>query len=89
MESGRIEEIIPGSDGRIRSVRVHVQSKTGRTTVLRQPVQHLYPLEVGYLTDSIDSKSGKMTTDADVQDNESPQSWKQDSQTVVKTLPGS
>ena len=86
---GRIEEVIPGSDGRIQSVGVCVQSKTGQTTVLRRPVQHLFPLEVGCQTDSIDLKSGKMTTDVDVQDNESPQSGKQASQTVVKAPPGS
>ena len=43
---GRIEEVIPGADGKIRSAQVRVQSKTGRATVLKQPVQHLYPLEI-------------------------------------------
>ena len=42
---GRIEQVIEGADGRVRSARVRVQTKTGRTTVLKRPIQHLYPLE--------------------------------------------
>lgn len=44
---GKIEGVTRSHDGMIRSARVKVQSKTGRTTVLKRPVQHLYPLEVG------------------------------------------
>ena len=43
---GRIESVIRSSDGVIRAARVKTQSKTGRPTVLRRPIQHLYPLEV-------------------------------------------
>ena len=57
--------------------------------MLRQPIQHLYPLEVRCQKDSIDSQPEKMTTDVDVQDNKSHQSENQDSQTIVKTTPDS
>ena len=44
---GRVESTLQGTDGKIRGARVRVQSKTGRSTVLQRPIQHLYPLEVG------------------------------------------
>ena len=87
---GRIEEVIPGSDGRIRSAQVRVQSKTGRATVLRRSIQHLYPLEIGCQKDSVDSQPEKTTTDVDIEDNETlstSQSENQDPQTVVETPP--
>ena len=43
---GRIEDLIQGSDGKVRGVYVKVISKKGRARVLRRPVQHIYPLEV-------------------------------------------
>ena len=43
---GRIESVKKSPDGLIRGACVRVQSKTGRSTVLRRPIQHLYPLEV-------------------------------------------
>ncbi len=43
---GRIEEIIPNSDNKIRGVRVKVISKGGQVKIIRRPVQHIYPLEV-------------------------------------------
>ena len=52
-----IGSIIRTSDGRIRSAHIRVQSKTGRTTVLKRPVQLLYPLEVcSQERDSADSQ---------------------------------
>ena len=44
---GKIEGVMKGPDGRIRGARVRVLSKPGRPTVLKRPIQHLYPLEVG------------------------------------------
>ena len=38
---GRIKGVIQGPDGKIRSARLRVQSKTGRATVLKRPIQHL------------------------------------------------
>ena len=66
---GRIEEVIPGTDGMIRSARVRVQSKTGRTTVLKRPIQHLYPLEIGH---EKDSQPEIITTDEDTENNGTP-----------------
>ena len=43
---GKIEYVMRGSDGEIRGACVRVLSKTGRFTLLRRPIQHLYPLEV-------------------------------------------
>ena len=43
---GRVEDLIQGSDGKVRGVYVRVSSKGGRVKVLRRPVQHIYPLEV-------------------------------------------
>lgn len=40
---GKIEEVIPGRDGRVRGATIRLSSGTG---VLRRPVQLLYPLEV-------------------------------------------
>lgn len=44
---GRIERVIVSPDGKVRSAVVRVRSKTGRYTMLKRPIQHLYPLEVG------------------------------------------
>ena len=66
---GRIEKVIPGTDGMIRSARVRVQSKTGRTTVLKRPIQHLYPLEIGY---EKDSQPEIITTNEDTENNGAP-----------------
>ena len=85
---GRIEEVILGLDGKIRSARVRVQSKTGRATVLRRPIQHLYPLEIGCQKDSIYSRPEKLTTDKDIEDNETlstPQPEGRDSHAVPET----
>ena len=53
----------------IRSARVRVQSKTGRTTVLKRPIQHLYPLEIGY---EKDSQPEIITTGEDTENNGTP-----------------
>lgn len=39
---GRIEELFPGRDGLVRSCAV----RTSSGTVLRRPIQLLYPLEI-------------------------------------------
>ncbi len=43
---GRIEELIPSSDDKLRGVRIRVISKGGQVKIIRRPVQHIYPLEV-------------------------------------------
>ena len=43
---GRIETLIPGTDGIVRGVTVKVTSRSGRPSVIRRPIQHIYPMEV-------------------------------------------
>ncbi len=43
---GKIESVIPGNDGKIRAAVVKTRSKKGRTTLLKRPVQKLFPLEL-------------------------------------------
>ena len=43
---GKIESVIPGNDGEIRAAVVKVKSKKGPTTLLKRPVQKLFPLEL-------------------------------------------
>ena len=40
--------MIKSPDGKIRSASVRVLSKTGRSIVLKRPVQHLHPLEADF-----------------------------------------
>lgn len=44
---GRIEGVLKGADGKTRGAQVRTCSRAGRPTVVRRPIQHLYPLEVG------------------------------------------
>ena len=43
---GVVEELITGANGITRGPWMRVISKTGRPTMLRRPIQLLYPLEV-------------------------------------------
>ena len=51
---GRIENLIQSSDGKVRGVCVKVMSKKGQATVIRRPIQHIYPLEVRSSTNDKD-----------------------------------
>ena len=42
---GKVEELLKGNDGHVRGAVVRVASKEMSFTVLRRPVQHLYPVE--------------------------------------------
>ena len=44
---GGVEELLPSSDGEVRGVLVRVMSKGGQVKMIRRPIQHIYPLEVG------------------------------------------
>ena len=46
-----------------------MQSKTGRATVLKRPIQQLYPLEIGC---GKDLQSEIVTTDEDTENNGAP-----------------
>lgn len=43
---GKVESLITGADGHTRGATVRVLSSGQNTTVLKRPVQRLYPLEV-------------------------------------------
>ena len=43
---GRIETLVPASDGKVRGVSVRVMSKGGRAELVRRPIQLIYPLEI-------------------------------------------
>ena len=43
----RIEELLPGRDGKVRSAKIRVLTKeTKKPTLLRRPIQLLIPTEV-------------------------------------------
>ena len=54
---GKVEKVLPGRDGQIRGAVVRLGT---RSTVIRRPVQLLYPLEVQETTEGSDQP---MTTD--------------------------
>ena len=43
---GRIERLISSADEKVRSAVIRVASKSGHSSTLRCPIQHLFPLEV-------------------------------------------
>ena len=43
---GKVERLIPSSDGVVRGAKLKVVTKGGKPTTLRRPVQRLLPLEV-------------------------------------------
>ena len=42
----KVEELLPSSDGVVRSAKVRVNGEGGKPITLRRPIQHLIPLEV-------------------------------------------
>ena len=43
---GKVETLIEGNDGKVRSAEVRIAHKGKKSTFLRRPVQRLYRLEV-------------------------------------------
>ena len=43
---GKVDELLPSSDGVVRSAKVRVNGEGGKPITLRRPIQHLIPLEV-------------------------------------------
>ena len=43
---GKVESLLPGADGNVRGAFVRVQSSGQRSSLLKRPIQRLYPLEV-------------------------------------------
>ena len=58
---GRIQEVIPGADGLPRSALVRVASRDRQHTLLKRPVQLLYPLEISQ-SEHLDNTSGGTTS---------------------------
>ena len=42
----KVDELLPSSDGVLRSAKVRVNGEGGKPITLRRPIQHLIPLEV-------------------------------------------
>ena len=42
----KVEELLPSSDGVVRSAKVRVNGEGGKPITLRRPIQYLIPLEV-------------------------------------------
>ena len=43
---GKVEQLIPGKDGKVRAAIVKVSSSNGKTQLLKRVIQHLVPIEV-------------------------------------------
>ena len=79
---GRIQQVIRGSDGHTRGVRVKTQTKTGRSTVLQYPVQLLYPLEINCQPRSDNRQDDAFTTTDSVMDRASDDAASQETRTL-------
>ena len=51
-----VEELLPGRDGKIRSVKVKVSNPSGTSTMLCRSIQHLLPLEINRRNHSSSNK---------------------------------
>lgn len=67
---GRIERVIVSHYEKVRSAVIRVCSKTGHCTTLKQPIHHLYPLEVG-LRSGASERSRPDTDHVDTSQDES------------------
>ena len=52
----RVEEIIPGADGKVRAAIVKVGTSDKRSTYLRRVIQHLIPIEVKSSSNNDDTR---------------------------------
>ena len=62
----KIEELLPSSDGVVRSARVRANGEGGKPITLRRPIQHLIPLEVRATTK--EENVGDRSREKDVRD---------------------
>ena len=49
---GKIEELLPGRDGKVRAAVVKTTSKSMRPQRLRRVIEHLIPVEVNAVTET-------------------------------------
>ena len=68
---GRIQEVIPGADGLPRSALVRVASRDSQHTLLKRPVQLLYPLEISQPEHLVNTSGG--TTSIQPQPDKTPE----------------
>ena len=59
---GLVEELFEGKDGVAKVALVRLAPKNGKRSVLRRPIQCLYPLEVRQVTEKIDLTEGCNST---------------------------
>ena len=52
----RVEELIPGADGKVRAAIVKVGNSDKRPSYLRRVIQHLIPIEVKSSTNNVDTR---------------------------------
>ena len=73
---GRIEELCPGADGKIRGMHVRVISKGGQVKIIQRPIQHIYPMEVRSRStdEEVEIGGSHSTSTADGSDPIRPQS---------------
>ena len=58
----RVKETIVGKDGRVRGAVLKLSTKNGQTTLLRRPLQLLYPLEIDCHIDDLTGVANDMTS---------------------------
>lgn len=61
----RIEDLIRGSDGQVRGATLRVNTRGARSTLLRRPLQRLYPLEIHCREPNEDPDQGTRPTPGD------------------------
>ena len=57
-----MESLIQGADGLIRGATIRIHSSDKRSTLLRRPLQLLYPLEVHHCCDTVDNHVSNSNT---------------------------
>ena len=83
---GKVEDLVVGRDGQIRGAELRIHGKEGRTTMLRRPLQRLYPLEVHCVVtpNSVhDIDTGGANDNSDAIMSTQTESIHDDSQTIV------
>ena len=63
---GRVKALIPSSDGIVLGVTVKVTSKSGHTSVIRRPMQQIYPLETKSKSIPMDNSDMVLSDDQQV-----------------------
>ena len=83
----RVEELIVGRDGLTRGAVRRVASTRGRRTVLRRPLQRLYPLEINCLNHDEDMETDRPDTAAEGDGIASEENTDQERQPEVPVRP--